>query len=150
MVTWIVCAGQSGARIYSCLGLTKGIQLIQDISHPEGRLKESEIKSDRPGSKPSGTRNLQGHGTSSSQRPKDRLADEFAREIVSVLDGKKNLFDGIILFAQPKFLGKLKSALPKHLERVVIGTKEHDFFLKDDKSLFTEVAEVIQSTHHAA
>ena len=47
--TWIAVAHRGGARLFASNGRGKGLNLVQDIPHPEGRHKNKDIGADKPG-----------------------------------------------------------------------------------------------------
>jgi hypothetical protein len=47
--TWILVAHRGGARLFESPGPGKGLQLVEDIPHPEGRLKSGESTPTNPG-----------------------------------------------------------------------------------------------------
>jgi len=47
--TWVLIAHLGGARILENKGPGKGLILLQDIPHPEGKLKSRDLGSDEPG-----------------------------------------------------------------------------------------------------
>lgn len=55
------------------------------------------------------------------QSPTERVAEEFAKEIVDrlELEKSKNSFENLILIAEPNFLGRLRSAMSKDLQKYV-------------------------------
>ena len=49
-ITWILVANASLARLYEHLGPKKGLKLIKELEHPESRMKNAELSSDKAGS----------------------------------------------------------------------------------------------------
>ncbi|MGB8330033.1 MAG: host attachment protein, partial [Polyangiales bacterium] len=47
--TWILVAHDAGARLFENRGRGKGLELIEMIDHPEGRERNRDVDSDRPG-----------------------------------------------------------------------------------------------------
>ena len=45
--TWILIAHRGGARLFEHTGRSAGLKLLQDIPHPEGRLKNQDINADK-------------------------------------------------------------------------------------------------------
>lgn len=113
--TWILVANRSTARLFENRGPGRDLTLLEDIIHPEGALQNREINTDRRG------RANQSSGASVSstyqahQDATDHLADVFAKHLSNLLDEgrRKKRFEKLVLVAEPRFLGKLKQALPK-------------------------------------
>jgi len=118
--TWIIVANRSGARILESRGSGKDLTLVEDISHPEGRLKSGEIDTDGPGRAfDSGGQGR--HAMEPEQSSHDRMAGEFAREIAAKLDGPRSQgrFDRLALVAPPDFLGRLRESLSDATAKLV-------------------------------
>jgi len=47
--TWIVVAHEAGARFFENRGRGTGLELIEEVEHPEGRARDRDMASDRPG-----------------------------------------------------------------------------------------------------
>jgi protein required for attachment to host cells len=116
---WVVVAESSRARIFET---TDGVSLseIADVVHPEGRLRERQLTSDRQGR----TYDSSGRGRHSKQDPVSAHEQEniaFARAIARCLKAarQRNAFETVILIAPPHFLGLLrKSVDPVTLRRI--------------------------------
>lgn len=109
--TWVVVAHRAGARIFEHTG-PNALRLIEDIAHEDGRKKSSELESDTPGM--SFSRQGPGrHPMPKAETAHHHVAMSFARELAGKLDAgrKGNRFEGIVLVAEPRFLGMLREAL---------------------------------------
>jgi len=108
---WILVAHRGGARIFESAGLKRDLKLWQDIPHPQGKLKNRDIDSDKPG------RGINSHGARTSfqqaQGPTAHIAEQFAKQLAELLnDGRmKRLYMRLVLVAEPHFLGLLHAAL---------------------------------------
>lgn len=47
--TWILVAHEAGARAFENDGPGKGLDLVEEIEHAEGRTRDGAIDTDRPG-----------------------------------------------------------------------------------------------------
>jgi protein required for attachment to host cells len=110
MSTWIVVAHRAGARIIE--HTRSGLQLVSEIEHAAGRLKDNEMGSDRPG------RAFSSAGTGRSaysprETAHDHAAHTFANELAQTLRAARNehRFERLVLVAEPRFLGMLRGAL---------------------------------------
>jgi protein required for attachment to host cells len=107
---WILIASRAGARILE--KLDGKFLLVEEIPHDEGRLRDRDVDTDRPGR--SFDRAAAGrHALNSSEAPHDHLASGFARELAKRLATARatNQFDQLTVAAEPRFLGMLKGAL---------------------------------------
>ena len=76
--TWILVAHEAGARLFANDGIGNGLALVESIDHPEGRARDRDIDSDRPGRsfrKNSGDPRRASMGQSES--PHDRVVSDF-------------------------------------------------------------------------
>jgi len=125
--TWVVVAHRGGARLFENKGPGKGLDLLQDIDHPEGRLKNREIKSDKPGrsydSKGSGR-----HAYEKEQEPTAHVAEQFAKQLSGILDDgrTRQAYGRLVLVAEPRFLGNLRSALSRETASMISATIDKD------------------------
>lgn len=125
--TWILVAHRAGARLFLSAGPGKGLALVRNIDHPEGRLKGSEIVSDRQG------RAFESHGAGrhayeAPHDPTDSAATQFARELAAILDQGRNegRYEQLVLVAEARFLGMLRGALSREAAARVSHTLEKD------------------------
>jgi protein required for attachment to host cells len=129
MTTWILLAQRGGASLLERADDDGRPRIVRRIEHPEGRLQDVELGSDRPG------RALDSHGPgrstyTSEEAPHDHVAAVFARELAAMLErGRLDArFDRLVLAAEPRFLGKLRASLPAATRKLVVASwpKESD------------------------
>ena len=118
-VLWVVVADSSRARLFTVDHRQRVLER-ETLVHPESRLREGAIVSDRPGrdfSGPGGGR----HGMRPSANAKEEEANSFAAEVCRLLEAKRtaNELHEIILVAGPPFLGLLRSHLSDACSRLV-------------------------------
>ena len=123
--TWVVVADSSAARIFDVESPTGSLQEIASYAHPEGRLHESDLRTDQPGV----TKDRMGyarHGLESKVKPKEQEAIAFARSLAERIEAgrSKNEIERVILVAPPEFLGHLRSVLDDDAHKIVVG--EHN------------------------
>ena len=133
--TWILIANATRARLYENTGIGKGLDLLEEFTHPESRLKGADLVSDRPGHMQSS-----GNGQGSRQpatSPRTFEAELFAREIAETLEFARaqNQFDRLILVAGTPFLGALRSQLSSHVLSRTSETLSKDYTAAKDKEL---------------
>lgn len=120
-------AHRGGARVFENKGPGKGLNLLHDIPHPAGRLKNKDIGADKPG------RSFDSHGQArhalgSEQEPKEHVAEQFAKQLSSILDDGRNrrCYGKLVLVAEPRFLGNLRAALSAPTAALVTLTVDKD------------------------
>ncbi|MEK6771241.1 MAG: host attachment protein [Pseudomonadota bacterium] len=134
--TWIVVAHRGGARVFENKGPGKGLDLLREIDHPEGRLKNREIDTDKPG------RSYESHGAARHAYDKERestthVAEQFAKQISGILDEGRNrqAYGRLVLVADPRFLGNLRSALSRETASLVLATIDKDLGGVDQREM---------------
>lgn len=119
-VRWIVVADQTLARIFTLDRLTAPLCEIESLVHPEGRLHEGDMVSDRPG-RGSVPGSAGRHAVENDQRRKEASTEAFAREIADRLDRARHeqRFEKLAIIAPPRMLGLIRKGLtPLTAERV--------------------------------
>jgi protein required for attachment to host cells len=129
--TWVLVANQAGARIFDHPVAGAELALVEEIDHPEGRLKNSEIDTDRAGAAfESAAPGVRAMGREESAH--ERVAADFARALAAKLSAARNdgRFDQLLIVADPHLLGllrramdvptgsRVKRAMPKNLAHV--------------------------------
>jgi len=144
--TWILVAHEAGARIFENSGPGKGLDLLEAIEHPEGRARDRDLKSDRPGRsfrKDSG--DPRRASMSGSEGPHDRSVSDFARALAVKLRHARteNRYERLVLVAPPRFLGLLRSSLDGPTAQLVVGSVPKDLASTKVGELLGHVGEVI-------
>ena len=142
--TWVVVAHRAGARILEHRVPGKGLTLVTQVDHKEGRLKNSQINTDRPG------RAFQraGEGRSAmttEESAHERDAASFAREVADLVHAGRteNRFSQLVLVAEPRFLGILRGALDGVTAAQVAGTVSKDLAHVEVRDLGPHLEHVI-------
>jgi protein required for attachment to host cells len=141
--TWILVSNASIGRLFRNSGPNKGLELVQEFSHPQSREKNANLVSDRPGHNP-GAGN--GHGSFvPATLPKEHEADLFALELARELDSGRigNLYSRLVLVASPAFMGQLKRHLTDAVHKLVSDSVEKDYTRSTDKELSHHLASCV-------
>jgi protein required for attachment to host cells len=139
--TWIVLADAATARVYEPQADRRDWRLIAELTHPQGRAKESELGRDKPG------RVKQSAGSRAAMEPttprKQVEMEKFARQIAETLDEAlvRKAFDRLVVVAPPAFVGLLRATLPERVESRIATTLEKDYLHLDPR----EVRERLQA-----
>lgn len=144
--TWILVAHEAGARVFENYGPGKGLGLIEEVEHSEGREKARDLETDRPGRsfrKNSG--DPRRAAMSRKEGPHERVVADFARELAHKLhQGRmQNQFQRLVLVAPPRFLGLLRSSLDGPTKQLVVGSLDKDLATTKEAELITRLGEVI-------
>ncbi len=117
--TWVVVADSSRARIFSAEKPSSPLEEIQTLSHPEGRLHQGDLVSDKPGRDNNasyGSHNM-GHETDAKEEESLRFAAMVCERLE---DGRcRGQFDKIYVIAAPSFLGLLRKQQNSALRKMV-------------------------------
>lgn len=123
----VVVASESEADFYDLRPQQHALSLVSRLSDPKARLHDRDFKSDRPGvfdrAVVAGGRRgaVARHGTGGERRPRRHEAELFARRIAEQLEHARDHdeFDRLVVMAEPRFLGLLRSAIPGSLRSQV-------------------------------
>ena len=117
---WILVANQSEARLLEYRGPHEEMELIREIPHPEGRLKEKDLVSDRPGKELRRAMNAN-HAYDPQVSAEQHESQLFAKQLGDMLERERaqNHFDDLAVVAPPQFLGILRKFFSKNLEKKV-------------------------------
>ena len=148
MLSWIVVAHRSGARIFRSRGPGAPLELERILANPSGRVRDRDLDSDKAGrfDKPSRHRNLR--VAADPERDSHELqAEHFARELIAILDnaGSRHVYDTVLLVAEPKFLGLLRAGLGTQTRKKVIVTLARDLSEISDDELPQHLSELTQA-----
>jgi len=141
---WIVAANSNMCRIYHFDKHPKKITLLKEISHPENRLKTSDITSDKPGKyKNDGSA---GGAYSSHTDPKAVEIDNFSREIAQALNHGRNsnAYKNIILVTPSHMDGLISKHLDKHVKELVTDKIQKDIMQLSEHDLLDFVIKNLQ------
>jgi len=124
--TWIVVAMNAKARFFTAVS-NQELEEHDALMHEEGRMKTSDLISDKPG------RTFDNFGTGkhhkgSLNEPKVEEMNKFAREVSDHLHQleKEGEIKQLYVIASPKFLGHLLSVLNNNLKSLLKGQIDKD------------------------
>lgn len=119
--TWIVVADNAYARVFN-LEKNRALKEIETLVHPESRLHERDLVSDRPG------RTFESHTVARRSMgqetpPKKQEAIIFARLVARYLETavSNGVIERIYLAASPSFLGLLRQSLSKNTAELIVS-----------------------------
>jgi len=134
--TWILVANRSGARLFESRGPGKGLELLQILEHPAGKLKNGEIDADKHG-RSFDRRGYGRHAYSTEHDPATHVAEQFAKQLAELLEqGRtRQQYARLVLVADPRFLGILRAALPAPTAALVSGELDKDLAAVEPRDL---------------
>ena len=142
--TWVLIAHRGGARVFENKGPGKGLILLQDIPHPEGKLKSKDLGSDEPG------RSFDSHGARHSFEqevgPAAHVSEVFARRIAGILEEGRvgHRYGRLVLVAEARFLGILRAALSRETSTLVTATVNKDLGHVETQEVSKHLQDILQ------
>ena len=109
---WILVAHRAGARIFEQVGMKLEVHPVHTFENSDGRLKTSELVSDRQGR--SDHSKMKGHSAlGDSDGPRAHVLETFVDELGEYLEqqAQHNSFTSLTLVAEPHMLGVLRKAI---------------------------------------
>ena len=147
MDTWILVADASRARIFSSPKKGQPWKLMEELEHPESRMKNRELDPMEQG------RTQQSFGAGHRPRmepptaPQEVEKEHFAHQLADALS--KAVADGrcssLVLVAPPHFLGHLRSMLSQHAAKCVAATVDKDYTSSDVRELGSRLDDVVHA-----
>ena len=138
--TWIFVADASRARIYAWRDAKIALHPLQEFFHPQSRLANHELVSDRPGRVQQGTPPSRGNSSAGPNKgnrsamepptsPKTVEHEHFAHELAAVL--YKGLvthaYQRLVMVAAPQFLGLLRQVVSDQVTKQVVASLDKDY-----------------------
>ena len=141
---WVVVANRTGARIFENLGPGSGLTRLQELSHPEGRLRDQDLVSDDKGR----THDRAGQGSHKVEPPESasdhedrRFAHDLAQELKKGLE--KHHFTRLFLVAEAGFQGDIKAALDKKCASLLQGALNKDLVHVEDRDIASHLGDLL-------
>lgn len=140
-MSWIVVANRAGARFFEHPGAGRGLELVLELEHPKGRLKDLDFNADHPGR--AFDRHGEGrHSYSREHSPTDQETQLFVKEIAAALEQERqqNRFEQLVLVADPSILGMLRDELGDVTAQMIIASLDKNLLHLDARELGSHVA----------
>lgn len=133
--TWVLITNSNDCRIYQYIKKPHQLILIKEIKHPENKLRDTDLTSDKPGH----------YSTSSSARgafsqptdPKEIKIEDFSRSIAKELDSDRNTnaYEKLIVIAPPHMNGLLFQHINKHVQDLIVHNIKKDLLQLNENEL---------------
>ncbi len=126
-VSWVLAADSSYAKILRADNRVGPLVPIEELEHPESRMKDTELYADQPGR--AFDRGGQGrHAMENEVDAKKEESIRFARTLCERLRQAANdrAFDKLYIVAAPAFLGELRECLDHQVKSLVAGEVAKD------------------------
>jgi protein required for attachment to host cells len=132
MKALIVVADAARARLFKTEEKITDISELDELSHPESRLRDRELGSGTPVKSANQKGSLQPRTS-----PKDYEEQSFAKELGKHIKSLHNdlHFEELILIASPRFLGMLRNELDSTLDKLVSKSINKELLQADVDSI---------------
>lgn len=137
---WIIVASREEVRIFARSGVGS-LELIRDVGNPAGLLKAQDLESDKPG-RATDNRMHARHAYTTEESIRDRTLRNFYRDVIDILDRgmHEHAFDGLIVIAEPRLLGIIRSLLPSGLQKLVHLEIPKDLSYEEPTQILARIA----------
>lgn len=124
--SWLIIANSSLARIYK-IEKDHHLEEVKVLEHPESRLRNSDLVSDRPG-RDFESNGVRRHALEQKTSPKKNEFNIFARELCDYLEEshQQGIFDTLYLAASPALLGILRQTINPNTANLIKGEVDKD------------------------
>jgi protein required for attachment to host cells len=145
MKTWVLVANRSRAKLYLHRDKPAGMTTVEELDHPEGRLKDREIDTDKDGRTDHASGGTNRSAYQRDVEPHEHLAQLFAKKLADRLYHGRvaNEYERLLLAAEPHFLGLLKGALDGPTAHLLHGTIARDLTAERPESVGEYVREAL-------
>jgi protein required for attachment to host cells len=145
MSIWILVCDASRATLFAAEERGDDWRSIGLFTHPESRLKNSELSPTEPGhalkSKGGARHTVMESATSPKEAEKERFAEQLA-EVVNH-GASKQSFDGIVLVAPPHFAGLLDEHLSAETKKRTMAVVHKDYTVADAREARDRLEDVV-------
>lgn len=135
MTTWVLVADNCRARIFSADNPSSPLTEIRDLTHPEARLHEGDLVTDKNGrDRSAGTGgNSLGDGSSHKQEGVDRFAITVCEELEAAR--AKDTFHKLYIVAAPAFLGMLRKHQSNNIKPLIAAELDKNLATRDSTAI---------------
>jgi len=130
--TWILVGDASRARILSFDKDDGPWLVVEQVEHPLGRARTSDLVSDR-----AGRQREAGPPASQQTDPAEQESYRFAEQLCHILQkgSDEHRFGRLVLVAPPRFLGYIREVLHEPVAKRVVASLDKDYTHHDEKEL---------------
>lgn len=140
---WVVVADSSRARIFAAEKPSSSLVEIQTLTHPESRLHQGDLVSDRPGrDRNSGTGS---HDMGHESDAKAGQLQRFAAQVCETMENArvKGEFEKLYVVAAPSFLGLLRKQQNCSLKKAVTAEISKNLSTKSPEDIRKNLPEYL-------
>ncbi len=127
---WYLVASQKSVKIFTELPHRKTLKILKIFDNPLARERNRALvrKQAGRGMKSAGRLGVLHYTETKRHEPHEMAASQFAREIAEAIKEERRLkkFEHLTVVAEPRFLGKLRSAMGPELNELVVEWVKKD------------------------
>jgi protein required for attachment to host cells len=133
MSLWILVSDASRATLYAAEKRGHDWHVVDSYTHPESRLKDSELTSTEPGHSAKSKGSARHTALEPDTDPKQSEMEHFAEQLADVLTAGTMLksYDRLVLAAPPHFLGLLRKHLSSETAKRLLAEINKDYTFAD-------------------
>jgi protein required for attachment to host cells len=145
MSIWILVSDASRATLFSTEKRGDDWQVVDTYSHPESRLKDSELTPTEPGHSAKSKGGSRHTTFEPDTDPKQVEMEHFAQQLADMLTAGTMLkrYDFVVLVAPPHFLGLLRKRLSAETEKRLLTVIHKDYTFVDPREARQRLEEAI-------
>lgn len=132
---WVTVADSTRARIFEADSPSAPLVEIQTLTHPEARLHEGDLTTDRSGRDTNS--DSSSHGLGGERQAKEEEAARFAGMVCSTLESgaKQGSFSKLYIISAPAFLGLLRKHRSTSVKNVLVDELAKNLATQDAKTI---------------
>lgn len=133
--TWVVVANSCEAKLFT-VSKFPSITLIEKLEHPESKLHDQDLVSNKPGRNFQSTNTMR-HAYSPETDPKRQEIELFAKQVADHLTSnhQQNAFQRLYLIASPAVLGMLRTHFSRSLQECIVKEISKDLINHTDQEI---------------
>lgn len=140
--TYVLVADNARARVFLSDRFYRALEELQSFVHPEGRLHERDLDSDRHGRQRAAP-NMGHHGFGGENNRQRQESATFAATLTDWLAKQREsgAFEHLVLIAPPHFLGELRKHLHPGCARQLLAQVDKNLVLEKGEDILERLKE---------
>lgn len=141
---WVIVADATRARILSAQKPASELTEVQALTHPESRLHEGDLTSDRPGRDRNGS-NTGSHDVGHTTDAKQEESTRFANKVNEAIEAGRvaGKFRKLYVIASPAFLGLLRKGHSSATQQLIAGEISKNLATQDLTNIRKQLPEYL-------
>jgi protein required for attachment to host cells len=142
----VVVADERRATFFDVSRLSDGLREVGVVENPAGRLKDTDLETDRPGRRfggapGAGQAQSHHHGVNGERSTLLHELTLFAKEVGRRIDADRNgrKFDKLVIIAAPKVLGLLRQSLPAPVQPLIAAEVPKDLVNRGPEAILNAI-----------